>query len=86
MISATPRFYSVINGNNTCRGHSTCNAIITDQVVVKAVPDVTARHVDAALIQEATIGKIAGDQITKLMPLGLSEEEAEQHIVNAFLR
>lgn len=79
-------FYSVINGNNTCRGHSTCNAIITDQVVVKAVPDVTARHVDAALIQEATIGKIAGDQITKLMPLGLSEEEAEQHIVNAFLR
>lgn len=79
-------FYSVINGNNACRGHSACDAIIMDQAVVKAVPDVTARHVDAALIHEAAIGKIAGDQITKLMTLGLSEEEAEQHIVNAFLR
>lgn len=79
-------FYSVINGNNACRGHSACDAIIMDEATVKAVPDVTARHVDAALIHEAAIGKIAGDQITKLMTLGLSEEEAEQEIVNAFLR
>lgn len=83
---STQAFYSVINGNNACRGHSACDAIIMDQATVKAVPDVTARHVDAELIHEAAIGKIAGDQIIKLMTLGLTEEEAEAQIVDAFLR
>jgi len=79
-------FFSVINGNNLCAGHSECDAIIMDNAMVKAVPDVTANHVDASLIHEAAIGKIAGEQIIKLMSLGLKEEDAEQHIINGFLR
>lgn len=79
-------FTSVINGNNECLGHSECDAIIMDKAIVKAVPDVTANHVDASLIHEAAIGKIAKDQIIKLMTLGLSKEEAEQEIINGFLR
>lgn len=79
-------FSSVINGNNECAGHSECDAIIMDNAIVKAVPDVTANHVDAALIHEAAIGKIAGEQIVKLMTLGLDEEAAEQEIVRGFLR
>lgn len=79
-------FYSVINGNNACKGFSACDAIIMDHAMVKAVPDVTANHVDAELIHEAAIGKIAGEQITKLMTLGMSYEEAEAEIVAAFLR
>lgn len=79
-------FYSIINGNNACTGHSECDAIIMDNATVKAVPDVTANHVDATLIHEAAIGKIAGAQINKLMTLGMNEEEAEQEIVNGFLR
>ena len=79
-------FYSIVNGNNECIGHSECDAIIMDNAMVKAVPDVTANHVDASLIHEAAIGKIAGAQIEKLMTLGLTEEEAEKEIVNGFLR
>ncbi len=79
-------FTSIINGNNECIGHSECDAIIMDEATVKAVPDVTAKHVDAMLIHEAAIGKIAGDQINKLMTLGMSEEEAEEEIVSGFLR
>lgn len=79
-------FKSVINGNNQCYGHSECDAIIMDNAMVKATPDVTANHVDASLIHEAAIGKIAGDQIIKLMTLGMSEEEAEKEIVAGFLR
>ena len=79
-------FYSVINGNNACTGHSECDAIIMDNASVKAVPDVTANHVDASLIHEAAIGKIAGEQINKLMTLGMTEEEAEGEIIKGFLR
>ncbi|MCP1111210.1 SufB/SufD family protein [Ohessyouella blattaphilus] len=78
-------FYSVLNGNNKCAGHSECDAIIMDQGFVKAVPDVTANHVEASLIHEAAIGKIAGDQIIKLETLGLTEAEAEERIVAGFL-
>ncbi len=79
-------FSSVINGNNECIGHSECDAIIMDKAIVKAIPDVTANHVDASLIHEAAIGKIAKDQIIKLMTLGLSEEAAEREIINGFLK
>lgn len=79
-------FTSIINGNNKCIGHSECDAIIMDNASVKAVPDVTANHVDASLIHEAAIGKIAKDQILKLMTLGLSEKEAEDEIINGFLK
>lgn len=79
-------FYSKVNGNSACAGHSECDAIIMDDAVVKAVPEITANHVDASLIHEAAIGKIAGEQITKLMTLGLSQEDAEQEIVSGFLK
>ena len=63
-------FKSVINGNNRCAGHSECDAIIMDEATVSAVPEITANNIDASLIHEAAIGKIAGEQIIKLMTLG----------------
>ena len=79
-------FRSRINGNNACTGHTECDAIIMDKASVSAIPELTANHLDAALIHEAAIGKIAGEQIIKLMTLGLTEEEAEAQIVNGFLK
>ena len=79
-------FYSHINGNNKCAGHSECDAIIMDNAVVRALPEITANHLDASLIHEAAIGKIAGEQLIKLMTLGLTEAEAEEQIVNGFLK
>lgn len=79
-------FLSKINGNNKCAGHSECDGIIMDEAVICAIPEITANHLDAALIHEAAIGKIAGDQIIKLMTLGLTAEEAEEQIVNGFLK
>lgn len=79
-------FVSEINGNNACAGHSECDGIIMDNAKISAVPQITANHLDAALIHEAAIGKIAGEQIIKLMTLGLTEAEAEEQIVNGFLK
>ncbi len=79
-------FRSKINGNNRCTGHSECDAIIMDDAVVSAIPEITAAHLDASLIHEAAIGKIAGEQLTKLMTLGLTEKEAEEQIINGFLK
>jgi len=79
-------FKSNMNGNNRCTGHSECDAILMDRASVTALPALTANDLDAALVHEAAIGKIAGEQIIKLMTLGLSEEEAENEIVNGFLR
>lgn len=80
------RFLSKINGNNLCSGHTECDAIIMDDAVVSAIPEITANHIDASLIHEAAIGKIAGEQLIKLMTLGLTEAEAEKQIVNGFLK
>ena len=79
-------FISKINGNNICSGHTECDAIIMDNAKVSAIPEVTANHIDASLIHEAAIGKIAGEQLTKLMTLGLTEAQAEEQIVNGFLK
>ena len=79
-------FVSKIYGNEKSFSHSECDAIIKDNAIVTATPEVTANHVDANLIHEAAIGKIAGEQIVKLMTLGFSEEEAEQEIINGFLK
>lgn len=79
-------FLAKINGNNKCAGHSECDAIIMDNAKISAIPEITANHLDAELIHEAAIGKIAGEQIIKLMTLGLSEAEAETQIVNGFLK
>ncbi len=80
------KFLSVINGNNRCAGHTECDAIIMDNASVTALPQLTANHVEANLIHEAAIGKIAGEQLIKLMTLGLTEKEAEEQIVNGFLK
>ncbi|MGL6292535.1 SufB/SufD family protein [Eubacterium aggregans] len=84
-------FLSKINSNNRCAGHSECDAIICDAIimdqgVVSAIPEITANHLEAALIHEAAISKIAGEQIIKLMTLGLTEAEAEAHIIDGFLK
>lgn len=79
-------FYSVLIGNNKCMGHSECDSIIMDNAVVRSIPEITANSVDAALIHEAAIGKIAGEQIVKLMTLGLTEQEAEEKIINGFMK
>ena len=79
-------FISNINGNNRCNGHTECDAIIMDGGTVSAVPKINANHVEASLIHEAAIGKIAGEQLIKLMTLGLNEKEAEEQIVRGFLR
>ena len=79
-------FRAVINGNNRCAGHSECDAIIMDDACVVAIPEIAANSVEASLIHEAAIGKIAGDQLIKLMTLGLTEAEADEPIVNGFLK
>lgn len=79
-------FLSKINGNNRCAGHSECDGIIMDRAKISAIPEITAGHLDAELIHEAAIGKIAGEQIVKLMTLGLTEAEAEAQIINGFLK
>lgn len=80
------KFDSRITGNAACTGHTECDAIIMDQARILAIPQLEANHIDAALIHEAAIGKIAGEQIIKLMTLGLSEAEAEEQIINGFLK
>ncbi|MBR6638068.1 MAG: SufD family Fe-S cluster assembly protein [Lachnospiraceae bacterium] len=79
-------FVSKIHGNNKCNGHTECDAIIMDNAKISAIPEITASHLEASLIHEAAIGKIAGEQIIKLMTLGLTEEEAEAQIINGFLK
>lgn len=79
------QFDAKISGNAPCAGHSECDSIIMDSARISAIPRLDANHVDAALIHEAAIGRIAGEQIIKLMTLGLTEREAEEQIINGFL-
>lgn len=79
-------FLSRVNGNQRCSGHTECDAIIMDAASVVAKPEISANHVEASLIHEAAIGKIAGEQLIKLMTLGLSEKQAEEEIINGFLK
>ena len=79
-------FSSTLNGNAACSGHTECDSIIMDSAKVSASPQLTAANVDASLIHEAAIGKIAGEQLLKLMTLGLTEQEAEERIVSGFLK
>jgi len=79
-------FISRVKGNSCCKSKSQCYTIILDCANVKAIPEILAEHPDASLIHEAAIGKIAGEQLVKLMTLGLTEKEAEEEIVNGFLR
>lgn len=79
-------FISNVNGNAKCFGHVECDAIIMEKGKVVAIPKITANDIDASLIHEAAIGKIAGEQLTKLMTLGLTEKEAEEQIIAGFLK
>ncbi len=80
------KFDACIVGNAACSGHTECDSIIMDSGRILAVPSLEANNIDAALVHEAAIGKIAGDQLIKLMTLGLTEAEAEEQIINGFLK
>ena len=84
--NSVQKFISRIKGNNKCSGRTECDAIIMDNATVSAIPEILADDPDASLIHEAAIGKIAGEQLIKLMTLGLTEKQAEEEIVNGFLR
>lgn len=84
--NSVQEYRSVIEGNCRCTGHSECDAILAGNGIVNASPALYAKHIDASLIHEAAIGKIAGEQITKLCTLGLTQEEAEQKIIEGFLK
>lgn len=80
------KFVSRVKGNAKCSGHTECDAIVMDDATVAAIPEIFASTPEASLIHEAAIGKIAGEQLIKLMTLGLTEKEAEEEIINGFLR
>ncbi|MBR0085321.1 MAG: SufD family Fe-S cluster assembly protein [Lachnospiraceae bacterium] len=80
------KFDAKLVGSAACSGHTECDSIIMDNGRILAVPGLEANNVDAALVHEAAIGKIAGDQLIKLMTLGLTEQEAEEQIINGFLK
>ena len=84
--NSVQHFESKVSGNSKCFGHVECDAIIKDDAKVIAIPAIYANNVDANLVHEATIGKIAGEQLMKLMTLGLDEKQAEQEIINGFLK
>lgn len=84
--NSNQEFISNVHGNTKCFGHVECDAIIMNNAKVTAIPKIVANDVDASLVHEAAIGKIAGDQLIKLMSLGLSEKEAEDYIISGFLK
>ncbi len=84
--NSTQEFISNVNGNAECFGHVECDAIIMDHAKVISIPQIVANCIDASLVHEAAIGKIAGEQLIKLMSLGLTEQEAEEQIINGFLK
>ena len=83
---STQTFNARVTGNAPCSGHTECDSIIMDRGRILAIPSLEANDLDAMLVHEAAIGKIAGDQLVKLMTLGLTEQEAEEQIINGFLR
>ncbi|NBJ14587.1 MAG: SufD family Fe-S cluster assembly protein [Dehalobacter sp. 4CP] len=83
--NSTQVFHLNMRGYAQCRGHIQCDSIIMDQAKVSSIPEISAFHSDAQLIHEAAIGRIANDQLIKLMTLGLTEKEAEDMILQGFL-
>jgi len=79
-------FYPRLVGHNKSRGHVQCDSIIMQEAQIRSIPEIAAHSPEAQLIHEAAIGKIAGEQIVKLMTLGLSEQEAEDTILQGFLK
>lgn len=79
-------FVSNLKGKNECFGHVECDGILLDEAVIESTPKIVAKNVNASLVHEAAIGKIAGEQIIKLQTLGLTEEEAQNEIIKGFLK
>lgn len=78
-------FHPIAQGNNRCKAHIQCDAILMDHSKVRSIPEIEANHTDAQIVHEAAIGRINDEQLLKLETLGLSESEAEQVIIDAFL-
>ncbi len=83
--SSVQTFHPKAIGNAGCHAHIQCDSIIMEQAKVSSIPEINANHIDAAIIHEAAIGRINSDQVVKLRTMGLSEEEAESVIIEAFL-
>jgi len=83
--SSKQRFYMTLNGEAKCKGHIQCDSIIADQANVESVPKISSTNAEAELIHEAAIGRIANEQLTKLMTIGIEEKEAEEIIIKGFL-
>ncbi|MGI5912483.1 MAG: SufB/SufD family protein [Syntrophomonadaceae bacterium] len=79
-------FKAALAGRNECVGHVECDAIIMDKARIQSIPELIAENPEAVLTHEAAIGKIAGEQLIKLMSLGLTEKEAIDTILEGFLR
>ena len=83
--SSVQVFHPIATGNNNCRAHVQCDSIIMDSAKVSSIPEIQANHTEAQIVHEAAIGRINNEQLLKLETFGLSEEEAEAVIVDAFL-
>lgn len=79
-------FYPRAIGNAKCRAHVQCDSIIMDDAHIRSIPEISANHCEANIVHEAAIGRINNDQLLKLQTLGKTEEEAEEIIINCFLR
>ena len=84
--SSVQMFHPIAAGNSKCRAHIQCDSIIMDNAKVSSIPEIAANHSEAEIVHEAAIGRINNDQLLKLQTLGLSEQEAEEIIVEGFLR
>ena len=80
------KFDSKIVGNNSCFGHIECDGLLSGNARIVSIPQIDAKNSNAQLVHEATIGKIANEQLIKLSTLGLSEKEAEELIIKAYLK
>ena len=72
-------------GSAKCNAHIQCDSIIMDEAQLRSIPEINAKHLDAAIIHEAAIGRINDEQLTKLRTMGMTAEEAESVIIEAFL-
>ncbi len=79
-------FYPRAIGNNRCRAHVQCDSIICDNAHIRSIPEISANHSEANIVHEAAIGRINNDQLLKLQTLGKTEAEAEEIIINCFLK
>ncbi len=79
-------FYPRAVGNEKCRAHVQCDSIIMDDAKIRSIPEIAANHWDANIIHEAAIGRINNDQLLKLQTMGKTAEEAEEIIINCFLK